>query len=124
MRPIRIEETPFSPEVNLDKERSRFEFYGKCFPEDSHEFFNPIIDWFREYVIAPNRETIIIFKLDYFNTTSSKKFIDILNILKEIHRQKKTILIHWYYRTGDEDMFESGETLSEIVSLPFKFIPY
>jgi len=124
MRPIRIEETPFSPEVNLDKERSRFEFYGKCFPEDSHEFFNPIIDWFREYVVAPNRETIVIFKLDYFNTTSSKKFIDIFNILKEVHRQKKTIMIHWYYRTGDEDMFESGETISEIVSLPFKFIPF
>jgi len=124
MRPIRIEETPFSPEVNLDKERSRFEFYGKCFPEDSHEFFNPITDWFREYVIAPNRETIVIFKLDYFNTTSSKKFIDIFNILKEVHRQKKTIMIHWYYRTGDEDMFESGETISEIVSLPFKFIPF
>lgn len=124
MIPLRLDETPFSPEVNLDKERSRFEFYGKCFPEDPNEFFTPIIDWFREYVIAPNRETIVIFKLDYFNTTSSKNFIDILNILKEIHRQKKTIMIHWYYRTGDEDMFETGETLSEIVSLPFKFIPY
>ena len=124
MIPLRLDETPFSPEVNLDKERSRFEFYGKCFHEDPNEFFTPIIDWFREYVIAPNRETIVIFKLDYFNTTSSKNFIDILNILKEIHRQKKTIMIHWYYRTGDEDMFETGETLSEIVSLPFKFIPY
>ena len=113
MIPLRLDETPFSPEVNLDKERSRFEFYGKCFPEDPNEFFTPIIDWFREYVIAPNRETIVIFKLDYFNTTSSKNFIDILNILKEIHRQKKTIMIHWYYRTGDEDMFETGETLSD-----------
>lgn len=124
MKPIRIDETPFSPEVNLDKERSRFEFYGKSFPEDPHVFFNPIIDWFREYVIAPNKETIVVFKLDYFNTTSSKKIIDILNVLKEVHRQKKPIMIHWYYRTGDDDMFESGETISEIVSLPFKFIPY
>jgi UDP-glucose 6-dehydrogenase len=124
MIPFRVDETPISPEVVLDKNRSRFEFYGKCFPEDANEFFSPIIDWFREYVIAPNRETNVIFKLDYFNTSSSKKFIDILNILKEIHKQKKVIVIHWYYRTGDDDMFETGETFSEIVSLPFKFTPY
>jgi hypothetical protein len=124
MNPLRIEETAFSPEVVLDKARSRFEFYGKCFPEDSYEFFTPIVDWFRQYVIAPNRETNVIIKLDYFNTSSSKRIIDILNILKEIHKQKKVIMIHWYYRTGDDDMFETGETFSEIVSLPFKLTPY
>ncbi|HPF94146.1 MAG TPA: DUF1987 domain-containing protein [Tenuifilaceae bacterium] len=124
MLPLRIDETPYSPEVTLDKERSRFEFYGKCYPEDANEFFKPIIDWFREYVVTPNRETTILFKLDYFNTASSKRIVDILNILKDIHKQKKVIVIHWYYRTGDEDMFETGETFSEIVNLPFKFTPY
>lgn len=124
MQSLRIAETSYSPEVNLDKERSRFEFFGKSFPEDPKEFFAPIIDWFRLYVTQCNRETIVNFKLDYFNTASSKKIVDILNILKEIHRQKKTIVINWYYRSNDEDMFETGETFSEIVNLPFKFIPY
>jgi len=124
MQPIKVLETPYSPEINLDKERSRFEFFGKSFPEDAKEFYNPIIDWFRQYVVEPNRETIVHFKLDYFNTASSKKLVDILNILKEIHKQKKTIIIHWYYRTNDDDMLETGETFSEIVNLPFKFFPY
>ncbi len=124
LKPIRLPETQFTPEVNLDKDRSRFEFYGKSLPEDCNEFFNPIIDWFRLYVTTPNRETIVIFKLDYFNTSTSKKFLEILNILKEIHRQKKPIIIHWYYRVGDEDMFETGETFSEMVSLPFKIMPF
>lgn len=124
MLPLRKVETPYSPEVILDRERSRFEFYGKCYPEDANEFFAPIIDWFREYVVSPNRETIILFKLDYFNTASSKRIVDILNILNEIHKQKKVIVVHWHYRTGDEDMFETGETFSEIVNLPFKFTPY
>lgn len=124
MQPIRIPETSNSPEVNLDKDRSRFEFYGKIFPEDPNEFFAPILNWFREYVYFPNRETIILFKLDYINTVSSKKIIDLLHILKEVHKQKKSILINWYYRSGDEDMRETGETFSEIVNIPFKIMPY
>lgn len=122
--PIRLTETQFTPEVNLDRDRSRFEFYGKSLPEDCNEFFNPIIEWFRSYVQVPNRETVVIFKLDYFNTSTSKKFLDILNLLKEVHRQKKTVIVHWYYRTGDDDMFETGETFSELVSIPFKIMPF
>ncbi|HOP04970.1 MAG TPA: DUF1987 domain-containing protein [Tenuifilaceae bacterium] len=124
MEPLRLAETHFSPEVNLDKDRSRFEFFGKSFPEDAKEFFNPIIDWFMKYVESPNRETTVIFKLDYFNTASSKKIVDLLNVLKEIHKQKKSIIINWYYKSDDEDMLETGETFSEIVNLPFKFFPY
>ena len=124
MEALRLAETHFSPEVNLDKERSRFEFFGKSFPEDAKEFFNPIIAWFEQYVVNPNRETIVVFKLEYFNTASSKKIVDLLNVLKEIHRQKKSIIINWYYKSDDEDMLETGETFSEIVNLPFKFLPY
>lgn len=124
MEALRIVETHFSPEVNLDKERSRFEFFGKSFPEDAKEFYAPIIDWFKDYVANPNRETTVVFKLEYFNTASSKKLVDMLNILKEIHRQKKVIMIYWYYKSDDEDMHETGETFSEIVGLPFKFFPY
>ncbi|MDD3567986.1 MAG: DUF1987 domain-containing protein [Bacteroidales bacterium] len=124
LTPIRLNETQFTPEVNLDVDRSRFEFYGKSLPEDCNEFFEPIIDWFRSYVQIPNRETVLVFKLDYFNTSTSKKFLEILNLLKEIHRQKKSVIVHWYYRTGDEDMYETGETFSELVSIPFKIMPF
>lgn len=122
--PIRLNETQFTPEVNLDRDRSRFEFYGKSLPEDCNEFYNPIIQWFRSYVTFPNRETILVFKLDYFNTSTSKKFLEILNLLKDIHKQKKPVVVNWYYRTGDDDMRESGETFSELVAIPFKIIPF
>jgi len=124
MIPLRLAETPFAPEVVLDKDRSRFEFYGKSFPEDPKQFYAPIISWFEKYVEMPNRETIVTFKFDYINTASSKKLIDLLNILKEVHRQKKPVIINWYYRTGDEEMFETGQTFSEIVGIPFKIMPF
>ena len=121
---MRIPETATTPEVTLDKARSRMEFYGKSLPEDCNEFFNPIIDWFKNYAAEPNRETVVLFKLEYFNSSSSKKLLDIFFALNEIHRQKKVILIHWHYRSDDQDMREAGETFSELVAIPFKISPY
>ncbi|HPD96024.1 MAG: DUF1987 domain-containing protein [Bacteroidales bacterium] len=124
MKSLKIEETVDSPEVNLDKERGRFEFYGKSLPENPKDFYQPIIDWFKEYAENPNRDTVIIFKMDYFNTASSKKILEILSVLHEIHAQKKNIIVNWFYRSIDEDMLETGETFSELVKVPFKLIPY
>ena len=91
--PLRIPDTPTSPEIILDKEQNRLEFYGKSLPEDSNEFYSPIISWLKEYVVSPNRETVVLFKLDYFNSSTSKKLLDIFYVLNEIHRQKKVIQI-------------------------------
>lgn len=124
MKPLKILETNDSPEVTLDKERGRFEFYGKIMPENPKEFFEPILDWFRQYVENPNNETQVVFKLDYFNTAASKKIIEILSMLQHIHQNNKKVLVNWYYRSMDNDMLESGETFSEIIHIPFNFIPY
>lgn len=124
MKPLRIVETSDTPEVNLDKDRGRFEFYGKSMPENPTEFFLPILEWMKEYVANPNKETILIFKMDYFNTASSKKILEILTFLLEIHKRKMSVMVNWHYRSIDEDMKETGETFSEIVHIPFKIIPY
>lgn len=124
IKPLRIQATNESLEVNLDKEMSRFEFYGKSLPENPNEFFEPILKWFREYVKEPNKETILVFKMEYFNTASSKRILDILSICYEIHKNKQSIFVNWFYHFNDEDMKETGESFSEIVHLPFKYITY
>jgi len=124
LKPLRIQATNESLEVNLDKGMCRFEFYGKSLPENPNEFFEPILNWFREYVNEPNKETQLIFKMEYFNTASSKRLIDILSICYEIHKKKQSIIVNWYYKYNDDDMKETGESFSEIVQLPFKFITY
>jgi len=124
LNPLRIQPTSESLEVNLDKEMGRFEFYGKSLPEDPAEFFKPIIEWFKEYVNNPNKETVLVFKMEYFNTASSKKILDILTYCLDIHKKKQSILVHWYYRYNDEDMKDTGETFSEIVHLPFKYMTF
>jgi hypothetical protein len=120
MEIINLEGTEESPKILLDKDNSIFEISGRSLPEDAAEFYHPIIDWLTRYGQSPNPETVVIFKLEYFNTASSKLILDILSKIEEIKGSK----IAWYYHEDDEDMHEAGTEFSELVDVPFEFKTY
>lgn len=124
MESINIEATDETPKVILDAGSGIFEFSGKSLPEDVTQFYNPILKWLLEYSESPNSETRVVFKMDYFNTASSKLLLDILMTLEEIHEEHENVTIEWHYLEDDEDMEEAGEEYSDIVDLPFEMIGY
>lgn len=124
METIKIMGTEDTPNVILDRKTNVFEISGRSLPEDSGLFYEPIIEWFEEYKKNPNPNTVITFKLIYFNTASSKLILDILTVLEEIHSSGNPVIIKWYYPEDDEDMQEAGEEYSDIIDLPFEHIPY
>lgn len=124
MEAINVEATDETPKVILDAANNVFEFSGKSLPEDVTVFYDPILEWLEEYEESPNPSTNVVFKMDYFNTASSKLILDILMKLEEIHEEKGGISIEWHYREDDEDMEEAGEEYSEIVEIPFEMKEY
>jgi len=120
MKPLRIHATDDTPEIVLDKEQGKFEFNGRSLPEDSADFFTPILTWLKEYCENPNKTTEVVFNLDYFNTASSKFIQDILQILDDIDGTK----IVWCFHEDDEDMEQMGQELSELVEIPFEYKSY
>ncbi len=120
MQIINLEGTEDTPKIILDKNNGIFEVSGRSLPEDSAEFYQPVLDWLDEYKSNPNGATDFVFKLEYFNTASSKLILDLLSQLEEI----KGVTIHWYYHEDDEDMQEAGEEFSELVEVPFEFKTY
>ncbi|HCY00092.1 MAG TPA: nuclear pore complex subunit [Bacteroidales bacterium] len=124
MKKIVIEPTTETPKVILDKENNIFEFSGNSLPEDVVSFFTPIIKWFDEYAEKPNEETKIIFNFEYYNTSSSKMILKLLETCRDIHRNGYDIEVHWHFMEDDEDMIEAGEDYSENIKVPFKFIAH
>ena len=47
---FKFQETEDKPWVNLDQKNNIFEIGGKSLPEDSSEFYSPILEWISEYV--------------------------------------------------------------------------
>ena len=81
MNALHIEENIATPKVILDKDKGQFEISGHSLPENVLEFYNPIIKWIEEYLKQPNKQTEFHFRLIYFNSSSSKIILDLLNIL-------------------------------------------
>jgi hypothetical protein len=117
MKRLAIEASDETAKIVLDKENGIFEMTGRSLPEDSAEFFEPVLEWVKEYKKDPNSSTEIVFKLDYFNTASSKFIQDILAQFEGTPGVK----VVWYYLEDDESMEEAGSEFSEFVHLPFEF---
>jgi len=124
METIKILATEDTPNIILDRKSNVFEFAGRSMPEDSGLFYEPIVEWFEDYSKNPNPETIITFKLIYFNTASSKLILDILSLLDAMHKKGHQVKINWYYPEDDEDMQEAGEEYCDILDVPFEHIAY
>lgn len=120
MEIISLEGSEDTPRVILDSKNGIYEISGRSLPEDTAEFYQPVLDWLTEYSENANASTEFIFKLEYFNTASSKLILDILSALEDIEGTK----ILWYFHEDDEDMEEAGEEFSELVDVPFEFLTY
>ncbi|HEY9009027.1 DUF1987 domain-containing protein [Ohtaekwangia sp.] len=114
---LQITGTDDTPSVTLNKADGVFELSGRSLPEDALAFYDPVFKWLKAYANEPNATTEFTFKLDYFNTASSKVILDLLQFLKNING----IRIVWYAEDDDEEILDAGKEYSEQVDVPFEF---
>lgn len=120
MQSISLEPGSKTPGVTLDKESGTIKIWGRSIPEDSVGFYGAVFGWLDEYAGSPQGETVAEFRMEYFNTSSSKCLLDIFRKLENMQRSGKTkVEVRWLYEEDDEDMMEAGEDYQTIVELPF-----
>ncbi|MEN8120506.1 MAG: DUF1987 domain-containing protein [Bacteroidota bacterium] len=124
MQAIKIKGSDDTPNVILDKDNGIFEISGRSLPEDVAAFYEPILEWLEDYTENPLDKTVFNFKLEYFNTASSKLLLDVLLKLEDMYDDGKEILVRWHYPDDDEDMEEAGEEYADIVEVPFEQVSY
>ena len=118
-----IEGSKKTPYINFDKNSGIFHIKGRSVPENSYEFYNPLLVWVDEYAKLSNPSIILKIELDYFNTSSSKFLFEIFKKLKAVAVDNNNeIKVEWYYDDGDEEMENSGQDFMDILDIPFSFI--
>ncbi len=118
MEEIKLAPTQKTPSVTFNNS-GMLELKGRSIPENSLEFYKPLIDWVESYSRTPSAETNVHVQLEYFNTSSSKCLLD---FFKRLEGLSSKVTIHWYYEQDDEDMLEAGEDYEAIINVPFKMI--
>jgi hypothetical protein len=125
MQNLFIEAYDYVPYVDFQAETGELTIGGESYHEYTLEFFEPIFEWLKEYTQEPNKTITLNFKMSYFNTSSSRRFLEIMNILQAYHfNNSGNVVINWYYEKNDLDMLESGEEYAEDIQLEFNLIPY
>lgn len=116
--------TKTTPYINFNYMNGVMEFSGESYPENALDFYKQVFDWLKKYFQNDQKLSIFNFKLVYFNTSSSKAVLDILDFLEEMYNEDHNIIVNWYYVNDDEDILESGQEFAEGLSLPFNLISY
>jgi hypothetical protein len=124
METLHIAATDDTPEITLDYQNKKFLFSGRSLPEDVVSFYKPVLEWLDEFEQTPLEGAEFEFKLEYFNTASSKLILDILLKINDIFEEGTPMKVIWYYMELDIDLQEAGEEYSELIEIPFDLVAF
>jgi hypothetical protein len=122
MEELVIEGTPKTPTIKFNPNNGYLLVRGRSIPENSIEFYKPLVDALEAYNKSSKPQTKVDIQLEYFNTSSSKCILDVFKKLEAINSGSSEVTINWFYEEDDEDMLEAGEDYQAIISVPFKMV--
>ncbi|MDA7848185.1 DUF1987 domain-containing protein [Sulfurospirillum sp.] len=111
MKSLIIEETKYTPKIELD-DSGVISLIGKSYPENTFEFYAPLMEWIEKYFENAPEKTIVNLEIIYFNSSSSKLFFDLFDLLEE-ESTSNNIEINWIYDKENESALEAGEDFIE-----------
>ncbi|HAR19304.1 MAG TPA: nuclear pore complex subunit [Cytophagales bacterium] len=119
MEQLLLEPKAKTPLVHFDNKTGVMFLKGMSCSENSLEFYKPVLDWVERYGKSPLESTILNIEFKYFNTSSAKCILDVLEKFANIYNMGNNVVFNWHYEKNDEEMLEAGENFSEILGIPF-----
>ena len=122
MEDINLERTIKTPEVHFVASKGELMIGGISIPENTVDFYHPLIYWITQYTSKPLEKTRFVVKFEYFNTSSSVVILNIFRMLSEI---KSEVQIDWFYENDDSEMQELGDDYKRMLGgdTSFNLIP-
>lgn len=122
MEAFKVAGDAFNPEVTLDKENGVFAFSGRSISENASTTFEPIFNWWNEYLQTPNQQTLIDLNFDYINSSSMKQLVKLFGLLDEVNGKTTAVNAVWHYKNDDIDSKLQATRLSKMVKFPIKIV--
>jgi hypothetical protein len=96
-------ELVYYPVINFNHQTGICEISGESYMEETYKFYEPVISWLVKFK-SEKKPIILNVKLTYFNTSSSRFILEILDILKKYNDEGGSVEINWYYKMDDPDI--------------------
>jgi SiaC family regulatory phosphoprotein len=124
LRKLIIDPTPKTPRVFWNPDSYTFMLEGRSIPEDAVGFYRKLNGWVNECGPELTGTVNFDFKLEYFNTSSSKCILDLFKLLQKAWEQNPKLNIRWYYSEDDQDMGETGRDYADMLDMPLELIEF
>lgn len=123
MNDLNIPATSNTPGIEAQWAAGRLALTGDSYPENSFDFFSPLIDWLEAYLRQEARPLNCEIGLAYLNTSSVRVMMDLLDMLEEAHGKGRQVGLTWFYEAGNERVAGLAEEFREDCTFPFAVIP-
>jgi len=112
---MKIDGTKETPTLEFDEVLGKLKIYGVSVGVDPADFWDQVIDIVKTYLEDP-KDLELDLNLAYFNTPSASRLFALLRLVDtNMGETKRNFTVIWH-DDNDEDMRETGEDLSSMVS--------
>ncbi|NDV18648.1 DUF1987 domain-containing protein [Pseudodesulfovibrio sp. JC047] len=119
-----IQATNSSPSINFDPDDMSFEIKGESYPENCWAFYDPMFRWLEQFFSVTREERVEInMEILYFNSSSSKTFMDFFEMLDTHAENGRNIVVNWRYHEENESAMECGEEfMGDVEQIKFNLV--
>ena len=127
MKHLHIEPTRSTLAVDFNPDQGTLVMRGESYPENALNFFTPVLAWLEKYLDSGLPASGLTLDMDivYFNSSSSKAFMNLFDLLESAAGSGLRISINWRYHEENEVACECGEEFAEdLRNVDFRLEPY
>lgn len=118
-----IQGTLSTPTIDFNPAEYRLEIHGESYPENSLEFYKPVLSWIENFLENFSGPIIVEIKLRYLNTSSTKCLMDIFDRLEQSYgNNHQNIMRNWYYDRENDRAADMAEEFRDELTIPFNII--
>lgn len=115
-----IKGTSKTPEIDFAP--GHMQVSGRSIPEDALAFYQPVIQWLQNYLVNPERQTMVSFRIEYINSGSNRFVFTILKLFDECFKKGSDITVNWYYEEDDDTIKGLGKDLQSLMEIPINLV--
>ena len=108
-----LEATSRTPKVSIDSLANLACIEGECYPEDADKFFGQLNKGIQDYFASGQTTLNLQIKLIYFNSSSARALMEMMDDLESRASQGNVIEVNWFYDEGDD---VTQEFIEDVVS--------
>lgn len=102
-----------TPQVLFTFDQGVFSLEGESYPEDVRAFYDEPMGQFYDWLASSSAPVRFEFKLVYFNSSTAKVIMDLMERLEEAAEQGRECRVLWFHTEDDDNIKELGEEFAE-----------